>query len=75
MHYAIQLFEGMKAYRRPDGKVQMFRPDKNMERMHNSAERSSLPLFDKVSSTAPPRVPPINVACLGGDVEVHHCVG
>jgi len=47
MHYAIQLFEGMKAYRRPDGKVQMFRPDKNMERMHNSAERSSLPLFDK----------------------------
>jgi|ERR1711937_59492 len=47
LHYAIQLFEGMKAYRRADGEIQLFRPDKNMDRMHNSAYRSSLPLFDK----------------------------
>ena len=40
----------MKAYRRADGEIQLFRPDKNMDRMHNSAYRSSLPLFDKVRS-------------------------
>lgn len=47
MHYAIQLFEGMKAYKKPNGEVVMFRPDKNMARMHNSAHRSALPLFDQ----------------------------
>ena len=38
----------MKAYRSADGEIVMFRPDKNMDRMHNSAIRSALPGFDKV---------------------------
>jgi branched-chain amino acid aminotransferase len=47
LHYAIELFEGLKAYRGVDGKVRMFRPDMNMSRMHRSTLRSSLPDFDK----------------------------
>lgn len=42
-HYALEVFEGLKAYRTPDGKVQMFRVDENGKRMANSAERMSLP--------------------------------
>lgn len=45
-HYAFELFEGLKAYRTEDGKVTMFRPDKNMERMNKSATRICLPSFD-----------------------------
>lgn len=45
-HYAIELFEGMKAYRGFDGVIRMFRPEKNMERMRSTAARSSLPDFD-----------------------------
>lgn len=47
LHYAVELFEGMKAYRSAEGEIVMFRPDKNMDRMHNSAIRSALPGFDK----------------------------
>ena len=32
-HYAQELFEGLKAYRRADGGIQLFRPDCNIERM------------------------------------------
>lgn len=45
--YVLQLFEGMKAYRGVDGRLRLFRPDRNMDRMYNSAIRSSLPSFDK----------------------------
>jgi len=45
-HYAIELFEGMKAYRGDDGCLRMFRPDRNMARMLKTATRSSLPTFD-----------------------------
>ncbi|SCV99313.1 LAFE_0A00430g1_1 [Lachancea fermentati] len=45
-HYAFELFEGLKAYRSPDNKITMFRPDKNMERMNKSAARICLPTFD-----------------------------
>lgn len=48
LHYGIQVFEGMKAYRCENGTIQMFRPDQNMDRLYNSAERLSLPTFDKV---------------------------
>ncbi|XP_012533156.1 branched-chain-amino-acid aminotransferase, cytosolic isoform X1 [Monomorium pharaonis] len=44
-HYAVQLFEGMKAYRGVDGKIRLFRPELNMERMNNSAVKSGLPSF------------------------------
>lgn len=42
-HYAQELFEGMKAYRRPDGGIQLFRPDKNIERMNNTCDRLCVP--------------------------------
>ena len=45
-HYGAEVFEGLKAYRTAQGKVQMFRPRDNMERMRNSAERIQLPDFD-----------------------------
>ena len=34
----------MKAYRGVDGKIRLFRPEKNMERMRRSAFRSALPV-------------------------------
>ena len=43
-HYAGEVFEGLKAYRRKDGKVQLFRHDANVERLNNSVERIGLPL-------------------------------
>lgn len=46
LHYAIELFEGMKAYRGKDGKIRIFRPELNMARMNQSAARSGLPQFD-----------------------------
>lgn len=45
-HYANELFEGMKAYRGVDNKIRLFRPSENMNRMINSAKRTSLPTFD-----------------------------
>ena len=42
-HYGAEIFEGLKAYRRADGKVQLFRPIENVRRMNNSAERLRLP--------------------------------
>ncbi len=45
-HYAQELFEGMKAYRRPDGSIQLFRPDKNIERMNNTCDRLCVPRID-----------------------------
>ncbi|XP_036373843.1 branched-chain-amino-acid aminotransferase, cytosolic [Megalops cyprinoides] len=46
LHYAVELFEGMKAYRGANGVVRLFRPMLNMKRMLKSAERGSLPSFD-----------------------------
>uniref|UniRef100_W5UB44 Branched-chain-amino-acid aminotransferase n=1 Tax=Ictalurus punctatus TaxID=7998 RepID=W5UB44_ICTPU len=46
LHYAVQLFEGMKAYRGQDDRVRLFRPMLNMERMLKSAHRACLPSFD-----------------------------
>ncbi|KAJ5614113.1 hypothetical protein N7528_007767 [Penicillium herquei] len=45
LHYATECFEGMKVYRGYDGKLRLFRPDCNGERLSNSAQRSSLPGF------------------------------
>ena len=45
-HYAQEMFEGLKAYRTPDGSVQLFRPDKNIERMNNTNERLCIPKLD-----------------------------
>nr|XP_023672487.1 branched-chain-amino-acid aminotransferase, cytosolic isoform X1 [Paramormyrops kingsleyae] len=46
LHYAIQLFEGLKAYWGQDGQVRLFRPMLNMKRMAVSAKRACLPSFD-----------------------------
>ncbi|XP_060576542.1 branched-chain-amino-acid aminotransferase-like isoform X1 [Ruditapes philippinarum] len=46
LHYATELFEGMKAYRGDDDKIRLFRPMENMKRMLSTSERACLPLFD-----------------------------
>jgi branched-chain amino acid aminotransferase len=43
LHYAQQIFEGLKAYRHDDGTIWTFRADKNAERMIRSAQRLALP--------------------------------
>ena len=46
LHYGQSIFEGMKAYRREDGGIQLFRPRDNFKRMNISADRLSIPQFD-----------------------------
>ena len=43
LHYAQEVFEGLKAYRHADGSVWSFRPEANAERMQRSASRLTLP--------------------------------
>ena len=43
LHYAQEVFEGMKAYRTADGSVQLFRPYDNARRMNDSCERLCIP--------------------------------
>ncbi len=45
-HYAQELFEGMKAYNDPNGKIRLFRPDKNIERMNRTCRRLCVPEID-----------------------------
>jgi len=46
-HYSQEIFEGMKAFRHPDGSIFLFRPHENAERMNRSAERMSMPKINK----------------------------
>ncbi|NTG51347.1 branched-chain amino acid aminotransferase [Agrobacterium rhizogenes] len=41
-HYGQEIFEGMKAYRLPDGGATLFRPDANARRFRNSATRLAM---------------------------------
>lgn len=43
LHYAQEIFEGLKAYRQPDGGVALFRPDANARRFAASARRMAMP--------------------------------
>ncbi|MGW8883614.1 branched-chain amino acid aminotransferase [Streptomyces sp. NPDC055749] len=43
LHYAQEIFEGLKAYRQPDGSVASFRPQANAERLQRSAARLAMP--------------------------------
>ncbi|MER7788935.1 branched-chain amino acid aminotransferase [Streptomyces sp. NPDC097640] len=43
LHYAQTIFEGLKAYRQPDGGVATFRPEENAERFRASARRMGMP--------------------------------
>lgn len=44
LHYGIELFEGLKAFRGVDGKVRLFRADENAKRLISSAKRLCLPV-------------------------------
>lgn len=46
LHYGQEIFEGLKAYRRKDGGIQLFRPMENALRMNRSAERICMPPLD-----------------------------
>jgi branched-chain amino acid aminotransferase len=43
LHYGQAFFEGLKAYRHADGKISVFRPNKNAARFNKSAERMCMP--------------------------------
>ncbi|NCE63174.1 branched-chain amino acid aminotransferase [Pseudoflavonifractor sp. 524-17] len=51
-HYAQEVFEGLKAYRRPDGGVQLFRPMDNVRRMNDSCERMCIPKLPEDAALA-----------------------
>ena len=42
LHYAQEIFEGLKAYKRDDGGVNLFRPDANAKRFQSSADRMAM---------------------------------
>lgn len=46
LHYAQAAFEGLKAYRTPDGRILLFRPYDNARRMNSSNERLCMPTID-----------------------------
>jgi branched-chain amino acid aminotransferase len=43
LHYAQEIFEGMKAYRQEDGRTALFRPEANARRFQDSARRLAMP--------------------------------
>ena len=43
LHYAQEIFEGLKAYRHEDGSIWTFRPERNAKRLQRSAHRLALP--------------------------------
>lgn len=47
LHYGQAIFEGTKAYRRPDGDINLFRPWENMVRFNRSAQRMAMPQVDE----------------------------
>lgn len=46
LHYSQEIFEGLKAYRRPDGGINLFRPEANCARFNRSAKRMVMPEVD-----------------------------
>ncbi len=47
LHYAQAVFEGLKAFHVRDGSINIFRPEKNLERMNRSNERMCMPTIDE----------------------------
>ena len=43
LHYAQEIFEGMKAYKQEDGSLALFRPEENARRLNASARRMAMP--------------------------------
>ncbi len=46
-HYSQTIFEGLKAYYGVDGRIRLFRPERNMARMNRSARRMCMPQIDE----------------------------
>ncbi|WP_212505765.1 branched-chain amino acid aminotransferase [Anaerotalea alkaliphila] len=49
-HYGQEMFEGLKAYKTADGNVQMFRPEKNIQRTNVTNERICIPSVDEADA-------------------------
>ncbi|MBF0211414.1 MAG: branched-chain amino acid aminotransferase [Desulfamplus sp.] len=47
LHYGQEIFEGLKAYKTPDGGVQLFRPKENFKRLNRSARGMCIPEIDE----------------------------
>ena len=47
LHYAQEMFEGLKAYLSPEGEPQLFRPDMNAKRTTSTSDRMCIPLIDE----------------------------
>ncbi|OQX62621.1 MAG: branched chain amino acid aminotransferase [Desulfococcus sp. 4484_241] len=47
LHYGQAIFEGLKAFRTADGRIQLFRPRKNLARLNESARRLCIPEIDE----------------------------
>lgn len=45
-HYGQEMFEGLKAYKSPNGDILLFRPEKNIERMNTTNQRICIPELD-----------------------------
>ena len=69
LHYAQEIFEGLKAYKRDDGGVNLFRPDANARRFRDSADRMAMaPLPEPVFIEAVEQLVRIDRAWIpGGD--------
>lgn len=46
LHYGQSIFEGLKSYKQVDGRIALFRPEKNIERLNRSAKRMCIPEVD-----------------------------
>ena len=47
LHYGQMMFEGLKAYRNPEGKLNLFRPDMNAKRLNRTNQRMCIPAMDE----------------------------
>ncbi|MBS3756137.1 MAG: branched-chain amino acid aminotransferase [Desulfobacterales bacterium] len=47
LHYGQSIFEGLKAFKTPEDRIQLFRPEDNFTRFNRSAHRMCIPLFDE----------------------------
>ena len=47
LHYAVSCFEGLKAFRRKDGSISVFRPDQNAARIKRTADYLGMPCPDE----------------------------
>ncbi len=52
LHYAQEVFEGLKAYRWGDGSIVSFRPEANAARLQSSARRLAIPELPQACSSS-----------------------